>query len=211
MDIYLYGCGGHAKVILDSLRQQGQPVAAFVDDNPSTTLIHGVPTYAASVILKNLSPGSCCWIVAIGNNVSRRLVVEKLTLLGHSFTTALHPSVRIATGVTISPGTVVMANAVINTDTHVGEHVIVNTGATIDHDCVIEDYCHVAPGCSVCGHVKLGVGTFLGVGTCICPMVEVGAQTTCGAGSIVTRSLPAQCLAYGCPATIVQFPYPPTI
>lgn len=209
MDIYLYGCGGHAKVILDILHQQGQPVTAFIDDKPSTRSVHGVPTYAAADALAHILPDRCQWIVAIGNNSTRQLIVEKLTLLGHSFTTAIHPSAQIAIGVAIAPGTVVMANAVINTDTQVGNHVIVNTGATIDHDCVIEDFCHVAPGCSVCGHVKLGTGTFLGSGTCVCPLVEVGPQTTCGAGSVVTRSLPGHCLAYGCPATVIEFPYSP--
>jgi len=209
LDIYIYGCGGHAKVILDIFHQQGRVVRALVDDNPppGITHIHGVPIQSATEILPTISGDRTQWIVAIGNNRIRQHIDLQLKSQGHSFTTAIHPSAQIALGVEIAPGTVVMANAVINTDTKIGEHVIVNTGATIDHDCKIGDYCHIAPGSSLCGQVHLGAGVFLGVGTSICPGVEIGDQTTCGAGSVVIRSLPCHCLAYGCPAQIIQTNY----
>jgi len=181
-------------------------VTAIVDDNPplGVSQIHGVPIYLTKEILPKIEPKDSQWIVAIGNNRIRQQIAEKLQTQGHRFTTAIHPSAQIALGVEIAPGTVVMANAVINIDTRIGTHVIVNTGATIDHDCQIGNYCHIAPGCSLCGQVTLGTGVFLGVGSCVCPCLEIGEQTTCGAGSVVIRSLPSHCLAYGCPAKIVR-------
>lgn len=206
LDIYLYGCSGHAKVILDILHQQGRKVTGLVDDNPPPGInnIHSVPVYLAAKILPTIKPEQSQWIIAIGNNCIRQRIADKLRKQGHSFTTTIHPSAQIAIGVKIEPGTVIMANAVINTDTKIGQHVIVNTGATIDHDCTICDYCHIAPGCSLCGQVKVGQRSFLAVGTKVCPKVEIGEQTTCGAGSIVIKSLPSNCLAYGCPVKIVQ-------
>lgn len=208
MEIYLYGCGGHAKVILDILRKQQRCVTAFVDDNPPAGIeqIHGVPVYLASELLPTISPNSQ-WIVCIGNNRIRQNIAQKLNNQGLSFTTAIHPSAKIALGVDIRPGTVVMANAVINTDTKIGHHAIINTGSTIDHDCIIGDYCHIAPGCSICGQVQLHQGVFLGVGSSICPSIQIGEHTTCGAGSVVVKSLPSHCLAYGCPAKIIQNNY----
>ncbi|MBD1933400.1 MULTISPECIES: acetyltransferase [Cyanophyceae] len=209
MDIYLYGCGGHAKVILDILQRQGRKVTALVDDNPPAgiTQIHGIPVHSARETLAAIRCDRCQWIVAIGNNSIRQQIALKLEGQGHSFTTAIHPSAQIALGVDIAPGTVVMANAAINTDTKIGKHAIVNTGVTIDHDCQIGGFCHIAPGCSLCGQVKLGAGVFLGVGTSVIPSVEIGTQTTCGAGSVVIQSLPSDCLAYGCPARIIKTNY----
>jgi UDP-N-acetylmuramoylalanine-D-glutamate ligase len=45
--IYLYGCGGHGKAILDILRRQGPTVAAFVADTPPAdiTQLHGIPVH----------------------------------------------------------------------------------------------------------------------------------------------------------------------
>lgn len=208
MEIYLYGCGGHAKVIFDILLKQQRAVTAFVDDRPPPGIkkIHGVPVYLASELLSTVSLHSQ-WIVCIGNNRIRQRIAQRLKNQGHSFTTAIHPSAKIALGVDIAPGTVVMANAVINTDTKIGHHAIINTGTTIDHDCIIGDCCHIAPGCSLCGQVQLHNSVFLGVGSSVCPSVEIGKHTTCGAGSVVVKSLPSHCLAYGCPAKIIQSNY----
>jgi sugar O-acyltransferase (sialic acid O-acetyltransferase NeuD family) len=207
LSIYIYGGGGHAKVVVDILHKQGASVLGFVDDSPTRQgqHIHGVPVFPSSLIT-DLEVRSFQWIVAIGDNRVRKLIVEKLSLQGGKFATAIHPSAQIALGVTIAPGTVVMANAVLNTDAQVGHHAIINTGATIDHDCVIADYAHIAPGCSLCGQVVVGSGALLGVGTKVKPAMEIGAWTTCGAGSTVVASLPPNVVAYGCPARVVHSP-----
>jgi len=209
MDIYLYGCGGHAKVIVDILYRQRQVVTAIVDDNPppEITEIYGIPIYSSADKLMTIDVENSQWIVAIGDNRIRKYIAQKLTNLGYSFTTAIHPSAQIALGVEIAPGTVIMANTAINTEAKINHHVIVNTGTTIDHDCIIDNYCHIAPGSSLCGQVRLGKSVLLGVGTKVCPGVEIGEETTCGAGSVVIHSLPSHCLAYGCPAKIVDTNY----
>ena len=204
MDIYLYGRGGYAKVILDILHQQGRRVSAIVDDTPHPEMqqFRGVPIRAAFDVLSMAHCDRSRWIVAIEDNLLRQQIVQKLSNLGHSFTTAIHPAASIALGVQIAPGTVVMANAAINPDTQIGAHTIINLGAVIDHDCTIASYCHVGPGCTLGGHVRLHSGVFLNVGTAVCPHVEVGEYTICGAGSVVVQSLPEQCLADGRPATV---------
>jgi acetyltransferase EpsM len=206
---YLYGCGPHGKVVLDILHRQGRGVTAFVDDSPplEITEIHNVPIYQADEALYAIEPERSQWIVTIGNIAIRQHIADKLYRRGHSFTTAIHPSAEIGSGVEIGVGSVVMPNTVINIDSKIGSHVIINTGSTIDHDCIVGNYSHIAPGCSICGGVNIGESAFLGVGTCVSPFVEIGEHTTCGAGSVVIRSLPSQCLAYGCPAKVVQTSY----
>ncbi|MBV6624180.1 MAG: acetyltransferase [Rivularia sp. (in: Bacteria)] len=191
MEIYLYGCGGHAKVILDIFDQQGKSIKALIDDNPPSTAnqIHGVPIYRASEALSNISIENSKWIIAIGNNRVRKQIALKFENQGYSFTTAIHPSAKIALGVEISPGTVVMANSVINTDTKIGTHAIINTGSLIDHDCHIGDYTHISPGCTLCGHVKVGKNVLLGANTTVSPCLEIGNEMNCQPGSIITKSL----------------------
>ena len=209
MGIYLYGCSGHGKVVLDILTQQGLEVSAFADDNPpvDTEYIHGIPIFPASKALALVKPEKNHWIVTIGNNNVRKKVVSTLLKEGHQFATAIHPAAQIAMGVKILPGSIVMANAVINTDTQVGQHAIINTGATIDHDCVIGDFAHIAPGSSLCGQVFIGQGALLGVGCKVIPCQEIGEWATCGAGSIIVNSIPSHSLAYGCPAKVVKSKY----
>lgn len=192
MNIYLYGCGGHAKVIVDIFYQQGKSIKALIDDNPPSTKnkIHGVPIYKTSEALSNISAENSKWIIAIGNNRIRQLIALKLENQGYSFATAIHPSARIGLGVEISPGTAVMANTVINTDTKIGSHAIINTGSLIDHDCNIGDYSHISPGCTLCGHVKVGKSVLLGANTTVSPCIEIGDEISFTPSSTILESLP---------------------
>ena len=92
------------------------------------------------------------------------------------------------------------AGAVIQPDTTLGAHVIVNTGATIDHDGILADYVHVAPGAHLAGGVRLGEGVFMGIATSTMPGTSVGAWATVGAGAAVVRDLPGNVTAVGVPA-----------
>ncbi|MDJ0704400.1 MAG: acetyltransferase [Leptolyngbyaceae cyanobacterium MO_188.B28] len=186
--IYLYGCGGHGRVILDILQHQKAAVAGFVDDHPPSgqTHIQGIPIFTTDTPPPNLDPKGCQWVIAIGNNTIRRQIAQKLAAQGHTFATVIHPSAQIGSRVTIAPGSVIMANTVINCDTQIGQHVIVNTAATIDHDCAIGDFCHIAPGSTLCGHVTVGAGSWLQVGTKVPPGIEIGESVISQPGAILT-------------------------
>ena len=177
LPVYIYGSGGHGRVICEILLQQNHPVAEFVDDNvaPGQTHLHSIPLCTADQLIPQLDPTASQWIVAIGHNTIRRTLVQKLESLDHTFATVIHPTAYIGARVTLAPGTVVMANTVINCDTHLGQHVILNTSSTIDHDCHIGDFCHIAPGSTLCGHVTVAAGTWLPVGSKVAPGVEIGA------------------------------------
>jgi maltose O-acetyltransferase len=52
--------------------------------------------------------------------------------------------------------------------------------------------------------IDVGDNVWLGGGVILCPGVSVGADTVVGAGSVVTRDLPAGVLALGVPARVVR-------
>jgi acetyltransferase-like isoleucine patch superfamily enzyme len=51
-------------------------------------------------------------------------------------------------------------------------------------------------------------GVILGMRVIILPGVEIGERTTVGAGAVVSRSLPARCVAVGVPARVIKTDYP---
>ena len=182
--LYLYGFGGHSRVIADILQRQQHTVLGFATDNPPDGQSHfnTIPIFSADDLLEGLNPDECQWVIAIGNNGIRHRIAQKLQHLGHTFATVIHPSAQIGSRVTIAPGTVIMANTVINCDSALGEHVIVNTGAVIDHDCAIGDFCHIAPGSTLCGHVTVGAESWLKVGTTVAPCTTLDAHTVSNPG-----------------------------
>ncbi|WP_209022061.1 sugar O-acetyltransferase [Nocardioides sp. 503] len=52
--------------------------------------------------------------------------------------------------------------------------------------------------------ITLGDNVWLGGGVIVCPGVSIGANTVVGAGSVVTKDLPADVVAVGNPARVVK-------
>ncbi|QCW52548.1 sugar O-acetyltransferase [Nocardioides dongxiaopingii] len=52
--------------------------------------------------------------------------------------------------------------------------------------------------------ITIGDNVWLGGGVVVCPGVTIGADTVVGAGSVVTRDLPARVVAVGNPARVVR-------
>ena len=202
--IAIYGAGGHARVVLDILHRQGRVVTAIVDDRRDVQeSMAGIAVTKFSSENSLPSAQELLWIVAVGDSVIRAHLVERLEALGFSFATAIDHSAQIGSAVSIQEGSVVMPNAVINSGSVIGRHVIINTASSVDHDCAIGDFCHVSPGCTLCGEVTVEHSVLLGVGVKVGPGVSIGAGSVVGAGAVLLESIPAGVKAWGVPARII--------
>jgi UDP-perosamine 4-acetyltransferase len=201
-DVYVIGAGGHAKVVIATLHERGYTVKAALDDDPQKwgKNLLGVQVVGPPDELGNL-PGSQA-VVAIGVNSRRRAVADRFPHV--DWLTVVHPTACVHPSVHLCPGTVVFAGAVIQPDTRIGAHCIINTSVSIDHDCQLEDYVHIAPGANLAGGVRLEQGVFVGIGSAIIPNVSVGSWTVIGAGGVVVRDLAGQSVAIGVPARPIR-------
>ncbi|MBW7848811.1 MAG: acetyltransferase [Bacteroidales bacterium] len=186
--MYLYGASGHAKVIIDLLKSQGVETKGLIDDNKFVTELLGYPVQHDAAGLNPV-------IISIGDNGIRKKVAEKLS--DHQFGIASHSSSVISPNSTIDNGTVIMQGAIIQSDVRVGKHCIVNTGASVDHDCVVEDFVHLSPQSVLCGNVHIGEGSWIGAGSIVIPGVRIGKWCIIAAGSVVTKDIPDYSLAAG--------------
>lgn len=96
----------------------------------------------------------------------------------------------------------ILAGATVQCGVELKYNVIINTGALVDHDCLIGEHCHIAPGVTLSGNVIVNKGTYVGTGITIIQGIEIGKECLIGASSVVIRSLPDGVQAYGNPATI---------
>lgn len=179
----MLGAGGHAKVVIATVRATGGEVAAVLDDDPN---IFGTRVLGLSVegpISTAVTFGLPC-VAAIGDNGGRRSVVKSLQVI---WATLVHPTAVLDESVGLGEGTVVFAGAVLQPDARVGRHAIVNTSASIDHDCVLADFCQVAPGAHLGGNVALGIGAFVGIGACVHQGSRLESGAVLGGGGFLTR------------------------
>lgn len=155
--MWIWGNGGHAKVVRSWVMSQWLSLPKTVDDNDP--MFPWKEEYSGDE-----------GIVAIGDNRARRSVVQRLS-----------ESQRY-----VNFGTVTLHGSIIQDGTILGRHVIINTGATVDHDCKVGDFVHVAPGAHLCGDVTVGEGAFIGAGTIVTPGSKIEPWAFIKAGSLVT-------------------------
>ncbi len=177
--MFLYGAGGHAKVIIDILEDNDIKINGIYDDNKSINNLFEYKVYHSRDVKGPL-------IISIGNNKIRKKIAEFLQV---NYGTAVHSKAIISKRSTIKTGTVIMPGAVIQSSTVIGNHCIINTGATIDHECWIENFVHIAPNATLCGNVTIGEGSLIGAGSTILPGVKIGKWCMIGAGTIITKDI----------------------
>ena len=203
--IVVVGAGGHAKVCIELLRAMGQTVAWCVggEDSPDTCL--GVPVCKGDHHLEALrAEGYARAFVALGANRLRQRLCDRLLELGYELVNAISPAACVSPTARLGRGVAIMAGAVVNADTSVGDASIINTGATVDHDGVIGTAVHIAPQCALAGTVRVGDTAFLGIGTKVIPGCTIGEGAITGAGSVVVSDIEPGVTAVGVPARIIK-------
>lgn len=203
--IVIFGAGGHAKVVIDTIEMiDCYEIAFLVDADPVRigTTHMGYKVYSEQTGFAAAQTGITHAFVAIGNNESRTRVAYRALESGFVVPTVVNTTAVISDTVTLGIGTIVMPRAVINADAMVGSNVIINTGAIIEHDCRICKNAHIGPGTTLCGGVKVGQDAFIGAGAIILPGVKVGGGSVIAAGAVVLSDVPDHAVAKGVPARL---------
>ncbi len=202
--VLILGAGGHGKVVADILLCQDVPVSGFLDDNPMLEgqVRLGLPILGPIESYPRYEPSGLA--LGVGDTSHRQRIVHRCgPPAQHLWRNTIHPRATIATSTRLGRGVTVIAGAVINPDAILGDHVIINTGATVDHECVVAAYGHIAPGAHLAGCVCIGEGVLVGTGANVCPGCSIGAWSIVGAGATVVRDIPAGVTAIGVPARIM--------
>jgi sugar O-acyltransferase (sialic acid O-acetyltransferase NeuD family) len=202
--MYLFGAGGHAKVIIEIAERSEVRVEGLYDDNKDIVSLLGYPVVYSQYLHETTGME---FIISVGNNIIRKEISNRFRLRYVSF--LADPSSSISKRAELGHGSVVTGQAIINSGSRIGNHVIVNTSASIDHDCIISDYAHISPNATILGGTQIGTGAHIGAGAIVLPNLSVGSWTIVGAGAVVLQDVPDNAVIVGNPARIIKFNTPP--
>lgn len=201
---WVVGAGSHARVVRSLLGRKGLSVAGFIDPYADELVKRNVGLPVV-VDTSSLSPAEVRLVQGIGSvdmksAELRGRIFEELSGKGFEFESLVDPLALMADDVEIGEGSQVHMGACLQTGVRIGVNTIINTRASVDHDCVIGNHVHIAPGVTLSGTVHVGDRAHIGTGASVIQGVRIGAGSLVAAGAVVIRDIPPGAMVRGVPA-----------
>lgn len=210
MNVYFLGAKNPETRRQIDAQQKANPrfrAMGFIDNDPARRgEFVGLPVLGdLSAVPQILERDSDAWFVNLitGSTTARYETSRHLALLGCRFTNLIHPSVDL-TDVKIGVGNYVQEGVIIQAGVRIGNNSSIHIGALVAHESVLGHSVFVAHASSVSGEVVVDDGVFVGTNSTIIPRRRVGAWSTIGAGSVVTKDVASGTTVVGNPARAIR-------
>lgn len=122
----------------------------------------------------------------------------------NDFLPLVHPSSIISSSVVQLSGLQMEPLSIIAPYTKIGFGVNISRNCSIGHHNVINDYCSIYAGTNIAGQVIIGDSTTIGPGCTIFSNIKIGSGSIIGGGSVVTKDIPENVMAFGNPCKVVK-------
>lgn len=198
--IVVLGAGGHAKVIVETLRAGGRTVLGCLDPRADAPSVTGAPVLGGDEWLASPAARGVEIAVGLGANpdtAGRRRLHNLAVSRGAEPCRVVAPSAWISPTALLGPGAQVLTGAVVHADARIGAGAVVNTRAVVEHDASVGDHAFVSPGAILCGAASIGDSAFVGAGAIVLPGVRIGRRAVVPAGAVVRRDLPDDSILAG--------------
>ena len=201
IELIVYGCGGHARSIINTALEKYSPEEILlVDDNAKEKeIILGCRTSVNWNNQKNIP-----FIVAVGDNERRQELFMQKCFNGEEPVSIISETASIGMNTVIENGSFIAKKVCLGPEVKVGRNSIVNTGSIIDHETNIGINTHIAPGTTICGRCRIGDNVFIGAGCVIKDNIKIVDNVIIGAGAVVIKDIVERGVYVGVPARKIK-------
>ena len=201
--VYIIGAGGEGQVFAEVIISAGLDLKGFFDDNEK---LLNKQIFEVQVLgkIKDVSKYNGFFIVSIGDNRTRKRIIDEVKIHKDHYLTVFHPHSYRGIGTKFGYGSICTLNSSVGTYTEVGNHVIISLGSCVSHHNILGDYVFFGPNACSGGGVYIKEGAFIGIGASILPNVTIGKWAVVGAGSVVIRDVPDYATVVGNPARVIK-------
>lgn len=202
--IVVLGYSGHGFVVTEALLQQGFELIGYADSCKREKNPYSIPFLGDERSVDFKWSSQVSYALGVGNNKIREGLAKRVRSNGGQLVSIIHPEASISKDLQLGNGSFIARNAAINPLVKVGSNVILNTSCVIDHECIIEDNVHIAPGAVLAGNVKVGKGAFVGANCVVKEGVFIGEGSIIGAGSVIIADVEASTIVVGNPGKNIE-------
>jgi sugar O-acyltransferase (sialic acid O-acetyltransferase NeuD family) len=186
-------------------------IVANIPDTQNTSAkwgfeVKGVDYASIDTTEYHPNPATSKLLGSIGK--SRRAIVghfkETHGIQNEEYVTLIHPSAVIGQHVQIGYGTHIGPGAIIAPYAIISSFCVVNRSVSIGHHTQLDAFTCLNPGVHVAGICHLEEDVTIGMSAAILEGIHIGKKSVIGAGSVVTKDMPAGVVAYGVPAKVIR-------
>lgn len=203
--LILIGGGGHCKVCIDVIEQEGKyEIYGILDkEELKGKKILRYEIIGTDTMISSMVDQGYAFLITIGQIKSasvRKKIFNELIRLGADIVTIISPHAYVSQYAGISKGTIIMHGANVNAGAVVGKNCIINTGSIIEHDVRIGNHCHISTNAVVNGDCIIGDDNFIGSNATVIHGIHTGSEIVIGAATLVNRNIDQSGIYIGNPA-----------
>lgn len=198
----LFGCGGHARSIVNTLLEFINDLSVLlVDENADQNEF----ILNCKVVNQYELGKSDFYIVAVGDNNKREKIYQFLTnKYERQCLSVISKYAVLGLNVMIGRGTFIAANVYIGPQVDIGNNTIINTGSVVEHEVKIGNNTHIAPNTTICGRTVIGNNVLVGAGSVVVDKLTICDDVVIGAGSVVRKDIFEPGVYVGVPAKRIK-------
>lgn len=201
-ELVIYGAGGHAKSVIDSIDFNKYCIKCFID-NFKKGMFCGKEIYNETFLNAD-DANKYVYFIAIGDNKKRDEIYKNLKYKGLELISIIDNTAVISKTAKIGKGCYVGKQAIINADAVVGDNTIINTRALVEHECKVGKSCHISTNTVLNGNTIVGDLVFVGSSSVVIGQIDIGDNTIVGAGAVVVNDLNKDSVYVGVPAKKIK-------
>lgn len=119
-----------------------------------------------------------------------------------TYYTLIHPTSVIGFNSKLHHGIYIEPLSIVSPLARIEFGVSINRNSSIGHHTRINEFSTIAPGVNIGGNCDIADYVTVGIGTTIFNNVKIGSNSIIGGGSVVTKDIPSDVIAYGNPCLV---------
>jgi sugar O-acyltransferase (sialic acid O-acetyltransferase NeuD family) len=143
------------------------------------------------------------FIVGVGDPRARKALAEAVQSYNVNWANLISPTVRIHHSNKIGHGVMIGRYTDLTVGCTIGNHVMLNIHVVLGHAVEVGDYSVVSPNVTINGEGTIGTVSYIGSNAFV-RNLHVGDYSTVGAGSVVVKEVPDDCVVAGVPAKVIH-------